>query len=48
VETSKKLKRISTKFDYQSYQQEEIFINFATPIKNQVQSCKFSQIRKNL
>jgi len=46
VEISKKLRRISTKFDYQSYQQEEILIKLVTPIQNQVQRRKLSPIRK--
>jgi len=42
VEISKKLRRMSTKFDYQSYQQEKILIKLITPIQIQVQSYKFS------
>ena len=40
MENSKKLRRISTKCDYQHYQQEEILIKLVTP----VQSCKSNPI----
>jgi len=43
MENSKKLRRISTKCDYQHYQQEEILIKLVTP----VQSCKSNPIWKN-
>jgi len=33
VEISKKLRRISTKFDYQSYQHGEILVKLVTPIQ---------------
>jgi len=46
VKKSNKLRRISTEFDYQSYQQEDTLIKLFTLIQNQVQSCRLSPIRK--
>ena len=44
----KRLTRISTDFNYQSYRQEEILIKLITSMQNQVQSCKLVQFEKSI